>query len=259
MRIYPLADQRTHTQTHFHLHSHTQTLAPPTYIHARTTGIHAHRKVLIGCCPALHDAIYWLRVQYPVARDSIAYNEKRGCHCHTYIHIDTLTLVRCLCRRFGCLDKRFWPFAVWWHSASLWTRTTRCHKAKQRAQPDGLDTVSTPSSLPLLPVEQPVKQPPQRLEKRSEKWEIEEKKSVACGLCWRGHEMGREERLPLLLHAHLAWPASRVEHSTCRVWAAPTSLSLSWQEIKMNVASKLQLQLDTGQWIRGAEGMDSQT
>jgi len=32
---------------------------------------HAHRKVLIGCCPALHDAIYWLRVQYPVARDNI--------------------------------------------------------------------------------------------------------------------------------------------------------------------------------------------
>lgn len=56
-------------------HTHTNTLTHTvtvTHKFAQSTGIHAHRKVLIGCCPALHDAIYWLRVQYPVARDNIA-------------------------------------------------------------------------------------------------------------------------------------------------------------------------------------------
>lgn len=119
MRIYPLASQSTHTNTHTPTHT-------PTHTHqhtlAQSTGIHAHRKVLIGCCPALHDAIYWLRVQYPVARDNIACTvlewereRERGTHRQTKRE----ACVCCLCRRV--LDvgtKRFWPFAVWWHSAS---------------------------------------------------------------------------------------------------------------------------------------------
>lgn len=80
-----------HTQVHFHLH--TYTTHAHTHTHRGTSGIHAHRKVLIGCCPALHDAIYWLRVQYPVARDSIAYNGRRGAatHAYTHTHIPSLS------------------------------------------------------------------------------------------------------------------------------------------------------------------------
>jgi len=77
---------------------------------------HAHRKVLIGCCPALHDAIYWLRVQYPVARDNIeqkswvevaqtADKGRRGDVAEGGVPPPLFM------RNARAKQKRFWPFA----------------------------------------------------------------------------------------------------------------------------------------------------
>lgn len=73
MRIYPLADQRNPQPFILVLFPKRRARRGEGEVQGMALNwrTHAHRKVLIGCCPALHDAIYWLRVQYPVARDNI--------------------------------------------------------------------------------------------------------------------------------------------------------------------------------------------